>query len=93
MSSEATENNNLTLYTSVLSGSLLVISELLPYISKIKGNGIIQVLTNLFSNYEEEKKKEKLERDQKMQEISDKVDVILKKLDQEFSMNNRQQSS
>lgn len=93
MSSEATENNNLTLYTSVLSGSLLVISELLPYISKIKGNGIIQVLTNLFSNYEEEKKKEKLERDQKMQEISDKVDVILKRLDQEFSMNNRQQSS
>ena len=92
MSSEKPENN-LTLYASVLSGSLLAISEILPYISKIKGNGILQVLTNLFSNYEEEKNKERLERAQKMQELTDKVDAILKKLDQEFPMNNRQQNS
>jgi|LakMenEpi03Aug12_release.lakeMendotaPanAssembly.Ray.scaffolds.fasta_scaffold2349764_2 hypothetical protein len=89
MSSETSENS-LTFYASILSGSLLMISEILPYISKIKGNGIFQALTNLFSNYEEQKKKEKLERDQKIQEISDKVDEVLKKLDQEFSMNNRQ---
>jgi hypothetical protein len=87
------QENNLTLYASIFSGSLLAISELLPYVSKIKGNGIIQVVVNFFSNYEEIKKKEKLERDQKIQEISDKVDAIIKRLDQELPMNNRQQSS
>jgi hypothetical protein len=78
------EQNNLGFYTSLVSGSLLVLSELLPYISKIKGNGIIQVVTNLFTNYEETKKKEKAEREQKIQELTDKVEeavAILKRLE------------
>jgi hypothetical protein len=33
-------------YVSLASGALLAISELLPYLSKIEGNGIIQVVTN-----------------------------------------------
>ena len=62
------EDNSITFYTTILSGSLFVISELLPYISKVKGNGIIQVLLNSFSKYdenrkeEEKKEKERLER-------------------------------
>lgn len=69
--------NNFGYYASLVSGSLLVISELLPYISKIKGNGIIQVLTNFFTNYEETKKKEKAEQAQKMQEMTNKMDEAL----------------
>lgn len=69
-------DNNLTYYASLVSGGLLIISEALPYVSKIKGNGIIQVLTSLFTNYEENKKQEKLEQDRKIQEIMEKLDRI-----------------
>jgi|694.fasta_scaffold143430_3 hypothetical protein len=83
---QSQEQNNLGYYTTLVSGSLLVVSELLPYISKIKGNGIIQVITNLFTKYEENKQKEKAERDQKIQEIVLKVDeavAILKRLEEQ----------
>ena len=69
-------DNNLTYYASLVSGGLLIISEALPHVSKIKGNGIIQVLTSLFTNYEENKKQEKLEQDRKIQEIMEKLDRI-----------------
>lgn len=71
------QDNNLTYYASIVSGSLLVISELLPYISKIKGNGVIQVISNFFNNYEETKKQEKLEHDKKIQEIIEKLDLLV----------------
>lgn len=57
MSDIENTNPGIQFYASVISGGLLLISELLPYISSIKGNGIIQVLTNTFNRYDEAKKK------------------------------------
>lgn len=43
-------DNNIIYYT-ILSSSLLFVSEILPYIPKIKGNGIIQVFINYVFKY------------------------------------------
>jgi len=78
------DSNPYGYYASLISGSLLVISEILPYLSKVKGNGIIQVLTNLFTGYDELKKKEKAEYEQKIQDLTAKVNEsleILKRLE------------
>ena len=43
-------NNEITFYISIISGMLLTISEVLPYIKNIRGNGIIEVLVNFLVN-------------------------------------------
>jgi hypothetical protein len=76
------QDSNLSFYASLFSGSLLVISELLPYISKIKGNGILQVIGNFLNNYEEKHKQEKIEKEKKIKEIIDKLDILLERSSQ-----------
>jgi hypothetical protein len=39
-------NNEITFYISIISGMLLTISEVLPYIKTIPGNSIIEVFVN-----------------------------------------------
>jgi hypothetical protein len=43
---ESLNNNEITFYISIISGMLLTISEVLPYIKTIRGNGIIELLVN-----------------------------------------------
>lgn len=43
---ESLNNNEITFYISIISGMLLTISEVLPYIKIIRGNGIIELLVN-----------------------------------------------
>lgn len=43
--SEKNKNDSI-LYISIISGMLLTISEILPYIKNIKANGIIHLITN-----------------------------------------------
>ena len=43
---ESLNNNEITFYISIISGMLLTISEVLPYIKTIRGNGIIELLLN-----------------------------------------------
>jgi hypothetical protein len=45
-SSNESLNNEITFYISIISGMLLTISETLPYIKSIQGNGIIELLVN-----------------------------------------------
>ena len=68
------QHDNLTYYASIISGILLFISEAMPYISKVKGNGIIQVLANSFTKYEETKQKEE-------DNVKQKLDLIMKRLE------------
>jgi hypothetical protein len=46
MSSRNDDYTNITLYISILTGLLLTISETLPYVQNINGNGIIHLITN-----------------------------------------------
>lgn len=39
-------NNEITFYISIISGMLLTISEVLPYVKSIRSNGIIEILVN-----------------------------------------------
>ena len=66
--------DNLAYYASIVSGILLFISEAMPYISKVKGNGIVQVLINSFTKYEEAKQQEE-------DVMKQKIDLILKHLE------------
>jgi hypothetical protein len=75
----SSQDSNLSFYASLVSGSLLVISELLPYLSKIKGNGILQVVGNFLNNYEEKQKQEKINKEKKIQDIIDKLDILLER--------------
>lgn len=68
------QQDNLTYYASIISGILLFVSEAMPYISKVKGNGIIQVLVNSFTKYEETKQKED-------DDMKHKLDIIMKRLE------------
>lgn len=43
--SENNKNDSI-LYISIISGMLLTISEILPYIKNVKANGIIHLITN-----------------------------------------------
>lgn len=68
--------NPLSYYVSILSGACLVVSELLPYISKIKGNGILQILMNSFNSFEENKRKEDEQQQRMLQSILDRLDRL-----------------
>ena len=43
---ESLNNNEITFYISIISGMLLTISEVLPYVKSIRSNGIIEILVN-----------------------------------------------
>jgi hypothetical protein len=61
-------------YISLLSGALLAVSELLPFLSKVKGNGILQMIIEACSK----------QREQNMQNLrkeQDQFDAILARLD------------
>jgi hypothetical protein len=42
--------SNITFYISLVSGVLLTVSEVMPYISKIQSNGILHSLTNYLTS-------------------------------------------
>ena len=42
--------NDITFYISIITSSLLAISEILPYIKIIKSNGIIECAVTIFEN-------------------------------------------
>jgi hypothetical protein len=71
-------NSAVAYYVSIFSGVCLAISEALPYLSKVKGNGIIQVALNYFRGFEEEKKKEAQEQQAQQQAL---FQSILSRLD------------
>jgi hypothetical protein len=75
------EDNSITFYTTILSGGLFAISELLPYISKVKGNGIIQVLLNSFSKYDESRKEEEKKEKERIENQTALLNEILQKLE------------
>jgi predicted CopG family antitoxin len=68
------EGVNISYYVSLLSGALLAVSEILPYLTKVKGNGIIQILMNA---YGEQKKQE----EEKEHQENKKLDEILARLE------------
>lgn len=68
-----------TNYFALLSSSLLLISEILPYIPQVKGNSIVQTLINSYSKYEEVKKTESVNEHQEVITRLDKILVILEK--------------
>lgn len=68
-SSSGDPNTTVAYYVSIFSGVCLAISEALPYLSKVKGNGIIQVALNYFRGFEEEKKKEAQEQQAQQQAL------------------------
>lgn len=68
-----------TNYFALLSSSLLLISEILPYIPQVKGNSIVQTLINSYSKYEEVKKTETVNEHQEVITRLDKILVILEK--------------
>ena len=68
-----------TNYFALLSSSLLLISEILPYIPQVKGNSIVQTLINSYSKYEEVKKTESVNEHQEVITRLDKIVVILEK--------------
>ena len=76
MNDSENKQDSITYYVSVISGILLVISEVMPYISKVKGNGIVQVLFNSFTKYEETKQKEEDDMRQKLNIISQRLDAL-----------------
>ena len=68
-----------TNYVAFLSSSLLLISEILPYIPQVKGNSIIQTLFESYSKYEEVKKTESVNEHQQVITRLDKILDILEK--------------
>lgn len=40
----------ITLYISIVTGSLLTISEILPFVSCIKSNGVLQCIVSMFNS-------------------------------------------
>jgi predicted RNA-binding protein with EMAP domain len=52
-SPENPEFSNITFYLSIISSSLLAISEILPYISQIKSNGILQLFISFIKSFKQ----------------------------------------
>lgn len=74
------------LYISVFSGLMLIVSEILPYVSNVKGNGIVQIILNSCSKYDEDKKKEH----QTLQDLIKKVDDLSNRMDRLIPRDNSQ---
>lgn len=67
-----------TNYITIISSTLLLISEVLPYVSQVNGNGIIETLVNSYSKYK------KVEEEQKVinyETIDHKLDKIIDNLE------------
>jgi hypothetical protein len=48
------EKSNYAKYVTFISGSLLAISESLPYFDNVNGNGILHVISNILKEYKED---------------------------------------
>jgi hypothetical protein len=44
-------DNNITTFTTILASGLFIVSEALPYMTKIKGNGILQIISDSLLEY------------------------------------------
>lgn len=67
-------------YYSMVSTCLLFVSEILPYISKVNGNGIIQVLSNAITTYDNDKKQKEESIEVKIQAILDEIKSLNSRL-------------
>lgn len=63
-------------YASIFSGACLLVSELLPYMSKVKGNGILQVLIDSFGKYEQEKQAKENDFNETLQNIIERLERL-----------------
>lgn len=80
-SNSSDEQTSISYYVSIATSVCLAISELLPYLSKVKGNGILQVL---LQSYQQKKQEE-----EKIQEdLYTKVEDILQRLQRLEQKNN-----
>jgi|688.fasta_scaffold1718147_2 hypothetical protein len=43
--------DNITTLTTLLASGLFIVSEMLPYMSKVKGNGIVQIISDSLLEY------------------------------------------
>lgn len=48
--------DNTTVITTLLASGLFIVSEMLPFLSNIKGNGIIEAVSEAIANYLKKKK-------------------------------------
>jgi hypothetical protein len=85
--------SNLPYYASIFSGLLLTISEALPYLTKVKGNGIIQVLINAYGQYGEKKKQEQEQEQAQEKKTEQKIDEILVRLEELKNLVKHEQSN
>ena len=60
-------------YITIISSTFLFISEVLPYISQIKGNGIVHSILGGITQYEEDRQRVKLI---EHKEVMDKLEEI-----------------
>lgn len=75
--SQTDPSGGLAYYISIASGLCLAISEALPYLSKVKGNGIIQVALQYFNQHEEEKRKDEQQQHEVFQAILARLDTLI----------------
>lgn len=76
----ATADNSTAYYMSIVSGVCLAISEVLPYLSKVKGNGIIQAVVQYFNGRQEEEKRRE---EQLAQSVLTRLDTLIALLQQQ----------
>lgn len=71
---------------TIVSSILLFISEILPYVSQVNGNGIIDIIVNSYSKYKQVKQVEQVEQVEEEKKlinyetIDKKLDEILEKI-------------
>jgi hypothetical protein len=71
------QDTPLSYYVSLVSGALLTISEILPYLSQFKGNGIVHALTQAFTNRAQHEQVQ----DQALQQTQQALQLVLQRLD------------
>lgn len=69
-------NSNMSYYVSLFSGAMLAVSELLPYLSKVKGNGIIQVIMNAYGAQKKQEEEQAQQNEKKMDEILARLEEL-----------------
>ena len=87
---DPTATNSVAYYVSFASSALLVISEALPYVTKIKANGIIQALVQAFGKYDQDKQAQQNAQQQTLQAIVDRLDAVVAILQSQKNENNKQ---
>ena len=76
----AADSSSTAYYMSIVSGVCLAISEALPYLSKVKGNGIIHAVLQYFNGRQEEEKRRE---EQLAQSIVTRLDMLIALLQQQ----------